>query len=80
MGIGPVPAIRKVLERNGLSLHDIDVTEVNEAFASQFLSVQKDLGLDINKTNVNGGAIALGHRKLITLVFYQQSLINSFVF
>lgn len=75
-----MPAIRKVLERNGLSLHDIDVTEVNEAFASQFLSVQKDLGLDINKTNVNGGAIALGHRKLITLVFYQQSLINSFVF
>lgn len=74
-----MPAIRKVLERNGLSLQDIDVTEVNEAFASQFLSVQKDLGLDINKTNVNGGAIALGHRKFSTLVFYQQSLINSFV-
>ena len=64
MGIGPVPAIRKLLERNGIPLSDIDVVEVNEAFASQFLAVQKELGLDLAKSNVNGGAIALGHRKL----------------
>lgn len=69
MGIGPVPAIRKLLERNGLSLSDIDVVEVNEAFAAQFLAVQKELGLDINKTNVNGGAVAVGHRKLFVLSF-----------
>lgn len=46
-------------------MSDVDVVEVNEAFASQFLAVQKELGLDINKTNVNGGAIAIGHRKCL---------------
>ncbi|XP_017486930.1 PREDICTED: 3-ketoacyl-CoA thiolase, mitochondrial-like [Rhagoletis zephyria] len=61
MGIGPAPSIRKLLEANGLTLNDIDVVEVNEAFAAQFLAVQKELGLDLKKTNVNGGAIALGH-------------------
>jgi len=61
MGIGPVPAIEKLLKVTGVSLGQIDVAEVNEAFASQFLSVQKALGLDPAKTNVNGGAIALGH-------------------
>ena len=60
-GIGPAPSIRKLLEANGLTLNDIDVVEVNEAFAAQFLAVQKELGLDLKKTNVNGGAIALGH-------------------
>ena len=61
MGIGPVPAIRKALERAELTLADIDIVEVNEAFAAQYLAVEKELGLDREKTNVNGGAIALGH-------------------
>jgi acetyl-CoA acetyltransferase family protein len=61
MGIGPVPASRKALEAAGLKLHDIDLVEVNEAFAGQYLAVERELGLDRDKTNVNGGAIALGH-------------------
>jgi len=61
MGIGPVPATKIALDRAGLKLSDIDRVEVNEAFAGQYLAVEKQLGLDRNKTNVNGGAIALGH-------------------
>jgi acetyl-CoA C-acetyltransferase len=61
MGIGPVPAVRKALERAGKSLDDVDVIELNEAFAAQSLAVIKDLGLDREKVNPNGGAIALGH-------------------
>jgi acetyl-CoA acetyltransferase family protein len=61
MGIGPVPAIRKALEKANLKLSEIDLVEVNEAFACQYLAVEKELGLDRSKTNVNGGAIALGH-------------------
>ncbi len=61
MGIGPVPATRLVLQKAGLSLNEIDLVEVNEAFAAQYLAVEKDLGLDRSRTNVNGGAIALGH-------------------
>jgi acetyl-CoA C-acetyltransferase/acetyl-CoA acyltransferase 2 len=61
MGIGPAPAIRIALERAGLKLEDIDVFDVNEAFAPQFLAVQKELGLPDEKVNPNGGAIALGH-------------------
>jgi acetyl-CoA acetyltransferase family protein len=61
MGIGPVPAIKNALDRAGLSMNDIDLFDVNEAFAAQFLAVQKELGLPNEKTNVNGGAIALGH-------------------
>jgi len=61
MGIGPVPATRKVLDRAGLALKDVDLIEVNEAFAAQYLSVEKELGLDRDRVNVNGGAIALGH-------------------
>ena len=61
MGMGPVPATRKVLDRAGLALKDIDLIEVNEAFAAQYLAVEKELGLDRNRVNVNGGAIALGH-------------------
>jgi acetyl-CoA acetyltransferase family protein len=61
MGIGPVPATRLALQKAGLSLGDIDLIEVNEAFAAQYLAVEKDLGLDRSRTNVNGGAIALGH-------------------
>jgi acetyl-CoA acetyltransferase len=61
MGIGPVPASRRALEAAGLSLRDIDLLEINEAFAGQYLAVEKELGLERTKTNVNGGAIALGH-------------------
>lgn len=61
MGIGPVPAITGALKKAGLSLKDMDLVEVNEAFAPQYLAVEKSLDLDPSKTNVNGGAIALGH-------------------
>ncbi|XP_034452201.1 3-ketoacyl-CoA thiolase, mitochondrial [Hippoglossus hippoglossus] len=61
MGIGPVPAITEALKKAGLTLNDMDLVEVNEAFAPQFLAVSKALGLDPEKSNVNGGAIALGH-------------------
>ena len=61
MGMGPAPATRRVLEKAKLDLRDIDLIEVNEAFAAQYLSVEKELGLDRQRVNVNGGAIALGH-------------------
>jgi acetyl-CoA C-acetyltransferase len=61
MGIGPVPAVRKLLERTGVSVEEIDLVELNEAFASQSLAVIRELGLDEERVNVNGGAIALGH-------------------
>ena len=61
MGIGPVPASLQALEKAGLQLSDMDLVEVNEAFAAQYLAVELELGLDRSKTNVNGGAIALGH-------------------
>jgi acetyl-CoA acetyltransferase family protein len=76
MGRGPVPASRLALEKAGLKLEDIHLIEVNEAFAAQYLAVEKELGLDRNKVNVNGGAIALGHplgatgtRLVITLLY-----------
>jgi acetyl-CoA C-acetyltransferase len=76
MGIGPVPAVRKVLERAGLKVSDIDLFELNEAFAAQSVAVGRELGLDAAKVNVNGGAIALGHpigasgaRVLTTLIY-----------
>ncbi|MFC4617882.1 acetyl-CoA C-acetyltransferase [Camelliibacillus cellulosilyticus] len=76
MGIGPVPASRMALARARLQLNDIDLIEINEAFAAQYLAVEKALGLDREKTNVNGGAIALGHpvgasgaRLLLTLAY-----------
>jgi acetyl-CoA C-acetyltransferase len=75
MGVGPVPATRKALDKAGLKIEDIDLVEANEAFAAQSLAVRKELGLDPEKTNVNGGAIALGHpigasgcRILVTLI------------
>ena len=75
MGVGPVPASKKALDKAGLTIEDIDLVEANEAFATQSLAVRKDLGLDPEKTNVNGGAIAIGHpigasgcRILITLI------------
>ncbi|MGH9308025.1 MAG: acetyl-CoA C-acetyltransferase [Vicinamibacterales bacterium] len=61
MGMGPVPATERVLERAGLSVKDIDLIEINEAFAAQYLAVEQALGLDRETVNVNGGAIALGH-------------------
>ena len=61
MGIGPVPAIRKVLEKTGLSIKDMDVIELNEAFAAQALAVIQDLDLPLDRTNPNGSGIALGH-------------------
>jgi acetyl-CoA C-acetyltransferase len=79
MGLGPVPATRKVLERAGLKLEDIDLIELNEAFAVQALAVIRELGFDEAITNVNGGAIALGHplgctgaRILTTLIYEMQ--------
>ena len=61
MGIGPVPAVRKLLDRAGIGVGDLDLVELNEAFASQSLAVVRELGLDEEKVNVNGGAIAIGH-------------------
>jgi acetyl-CoA acyltransferase 2 len=61
MGIGPVPASRRALERAGLGLDDMDLVEINEAFAAQYLAVERELGLDRERTNLDGGAVALGH-------------------
>ncbi|MBB5265058.1 acetyl-CoA C-acetyltransferase [Catenibacillus scindens] len=76
MGVGPVPASRKALAKAGLEIKDMDLVEANEAFAAQSLAVASDLGLDMEKTNVNGGALALGHpvgasgaRILVTLLY-----------
>jgi acetyl-CoA C-acetyltransferase len=76
MGMGPVPAVRKVLERARLTADQVDLFELNEAFAAQALAVSRELGLDARKVNINGGAIALGHpigasgaRILTTLVY-----------
>jgi acetyl-CoA C-acetyltransferase len=80
MGMGPVPAIRKAVDRAGMRVEDLDVIELNEAFASQSLAVVRELGLDAGKVNVHGGAIALGHpigasgaRVLTTLVHALQA-------
>jgi len=76
MGIGPVPAVRRALDRAGLRIGDVDLFELNEAFAAQAVAVTRELGLDPSKVNVNGGAIALGHpigasgaRVLTTLIY-----------
>jgi acetyl-CoA acetyltransferase len=61
MGIGPAPASRKALARAGMKLDDMDLVEVNEAFGAQYLAVEQELGLDRERTNIHGGAIALGH-------------------
>ncbi len=76
MGIGPVPAVKKALDRAGLKLEDIDLIELNEAFAAQILAVEQDLKWDRSKVNVHGGAIALGHpvgatgAKILTTLLY----------
>ena len=79
MGIGPVAATRKVMERTGLTVNDMDLIEANEAFAAQSVAVAKELGFDMRKVNVNGGAVALGHpvgasgcRILVTLLHEMQ--------
>ena len=79
MGVGPVAAVNNVMKRTGLSVSDMDLIEANEAFAAQSVAVAKDLGFDMNKVNVNGGAIALGHpvgasgcRILVTLLHEMQ--------
>ena len=79
MGIGPVAATRKVMEKTGMKIEDFDVIEANEAFAAQSVAVGKDLGFDLSKLNPNGGAIALGHpvgasgcRILVTLLHEMQ--------
>ncbi|MCR4833388.1 MAG: acetyl-CoA C-acetyltransferase [Butyrivibrio sp.] len=79
MGVGPVAATKKVLKKTGLTIDDIDIYEANEAFAAQSVAVGKDLNFDLNKLNVNGGAIALGHpvgasgcRILVTLLHEMQ--------
>jgi acetyl-CoA C-acetyltransferase len=76
MGLGPIPAVRRAVERAGLTIADIDLFELNEAFAAQSIAVMRELGLDDTKVNVNGGAIALGHpigasgaRVLTTLIY-----------
>ena len=75
MGYGPVPSSKKALQKAGITVDDLDLIEANEAFAAQSLAVAKDLGFDMKKVNVNGGAIALGHpvggsgaRILVTLI------------
>ena len=79
MGIGPVAATQKVMNKTGLSVADMDLIEANEAFAAQSIAVGRDLGFDLEKLNVNGGAIALGHpvgasgcRILVTLLHEMQ--------
>jgi 3-oxoadipyl-CoA thiolase len=80
MGYGPVPAVRKVLQRAGLSVNDVDLMELNEAFAVQSLAVIEDLGIDPERVNVNGGAIAIGHplgcsgARLVTTLVYEMRL------
>jgi len=76
MGIGPVPAVQKALKVAGWKLEELDIIEANEAFAAQSLAISKEIGWDMNKVNLNGGAIALGHpigasgtRVLITLIY-----------
>ncbi len=82
-GIGPVPAVRKVLERSGLTLDQIDLVELNEAFAAQVLAVLRELPIDPDRLNVNGGAIALGHplgctgAKLTTSLLYEMRRRNA---
>jgi acetyl-CoA acetyltransferase len=78
MGLGPVEATNKALRRAGLPLHDLDLVELNEAFAVQAIAVLRELGLDETITNVNGGAIALGHplgcsgARILTTLLYEM--------
>jgi acetyl-CoA acetyltransferase len=77
MGLGPVPATRLALQRAGLTVDDLDLVELNEAFASQSVACVRELGLDMDRVNVNGGAIALGHplgmsgARLVTMLVHE---------
>jgi acetyl-CoA C-acetyltransferase len=83
MGIGPIPATQNALQKAGLELKDIDCVELNEAFASQSLAVIRELNFDMEKVNVNGGAIALGHpisatgSILLTKIIYEMKRRNA---
>jgi acetyl-CoA C-acetyltransferase len=83
MGVGPVPASQKALKRAGLTVGDLDLIELNEAFASQSIACIRDLGLDVSKVNVNGGAIALGHplgcsgARISTTLLYEMKRRNA---
>ena len=78
MGYGPVPTVKKALAKAGMTMSDIDLVEANEAFASQALSVAKGLEFDMEKVNVNGGAIAIGHpigasgARILTTLLYEM--------
>jgi acetyl-CoA acetyltransferase len=78
MGLGPIPASRKALERAGLSVDDLDLVELNEAFAAQAIPCIRELGLDPERVNVNGGAIAIGHplgasgARLVTTLLHEM--------
>jgi acetyl-CoA C-acetyltransferase/3-oxo-5,6-didehydrosuberyl-CoA/3-oxoadipyl-CoA thiolase len=83
MGVGPIPASRKALERAGLTVDDLDWIELNEAFAAQALPCIRELGLDLDKVNPNGGAIALGHpigasgARILTTLLHQMRRTNA---
>jgi acetyl-CoA C-acetyltransferase len=83
MGTGPIPASKKALEKAGWKIGDLDLIEANEAFAAQALSVNKDLGWDPAKVNVNGGAIAIGHpigasgARILTTLLYEMGRSNA---
>ncbi|MGO0940449.1 acetyl-CoA C-acyltransferase, partial [Clostridioides difficile] len=78
MGYGPVPATKKALEAANMTIEDIDLVEANEAFAAQSVAVIRDLNIDMNKVNVNGGAIAIGHpigcsgARILTTLLYEM--------
>jgi acetyl-CoA C-acetyltransferase len=76
MGLGPIPAVRAVLERAGMTIDDVDVVEINEAFAAQVLPCRDELGIDPDKLNPFGGAIALGHPFGMTGARIMTTLLN----
>jgi len=80
MGLGPVEASRKALAKAGMAIGDIDLVEINEAFAAQVLPSAQDLGIDLDRLNVNGGAIAVGHPFGMTGARITSTLINSLQF
>jgi acetyl-CoA C-acetyltransferase len=77
MGLGPVEATRQALGRAGMTIDDVDLVEINEAFAAQVVPSYQDLGIDIDKLNVNGGAIAVGHPFGMTGARLQATMLNS---
>ena len=77
MGLGPIPAVTKVLQQAGLTIDDIDLVELNEAFAAQVIPCRDELGIDPEKLNINGGAIALGHPFGMTGARIMTTLLNN---